>query len=160
MTTIQQELEQIRDEHDGFLPPHAVVEFARNPRTALHESFEWDDGEAAEKYRLWQARHVIRVHVHVLGGDKDPVRTYVSLLQDRHPGGGYRHIESVMTDKSLRQKLLDQALREAEMFRRKYQQLDELSGVFDEINRAKKRRDRSRRTKKSSTAHQPAATLD
>ena len=39
--------------------PSLVVEDARNPKSPLHECFDWDDGIAAEKWRLAQARNVI-----------------------------------------------------------------------------------------------------
>jgi hypothetical protein len=56
---VQQELQAIADRHDGKLPASAVVDFARDPSTALHARFDWDDSEAAEKWRLEQARTII-----------------------------------------------------------------------------------------------------
>lgn len=128
---IQQELEQIRDEHDGLLRAEDVVEFARNPQTALHSCFTWDDDEAARQFRLWQARRVIKVHVTVLPSVADPIRIWVSLESDRkRPGGGYRHLEDVMADEDYRRQLLDQALRDARRWQRKYELLNELAPVF------------------------------
>ena len=47
-------MKQIADAHGGKLRPKDVVEFARNPATALHECFEWDDKKAAVQGRLWE----------------------------------------------------------------------------------------------------------
>jgi hypothetical protein len=37
-----------------------VVEAARDPNSPLHSAFTWDDAEAAEQYRLAQARVLLR----------------------------------------------------------------------------------------------------
>lgn len=44
----------------GRLAPADVVEAARDPQSPLHSHFEWDDTDAARKYRLDQARTLIR----------------------------------------------------------------------------------------------------
>jgi hypothetical protein len=53
------ELERIESEH-GVIDPHVVLNESRPEDAPLHGAFEWDDGLAAEKYRLDQARRVIR----------------------------------------------------------------------------------------------------
>jgi hypothetical protein len=74
------ELEMLRVQVGGELKPDDVVEFARSNNTALHSAFEWDDTEAAVKYRMQQAGQVIRVAVTMLprpDGALIPVRAYV-----------------------------------------------------------------------------------
>ena len=44
----------------GTVTPSAVVESARKKTSPLHECFEWDDIKAGEKFRLTQARQMIR----------------------------------------------------------------------------------------------------
>ncbi len=44
----------------GDLSAPLVVEEARDPASPIHDRFEWDDGVAAENYRLVQAAHLIR----------------------------------------------------------------------------------------------------
>lgn len=46
----------------GRLTPDAVVADARDPESPLHDAFEWDDREAADRYRTQQARHLISSH--------------------------------------------------------------------------------------------------
>lgn len=59
---------------DGVLDPQDVVHAARNPNSAMHGQFEWNDGEAAEAYRLQQARALIkRVRVEVVRVDQEVV---------------------------------------------------------------------------------------
>lgn len=129
------ELQKIHDENDGVLRPTDVVEFARNPNTALHRRFQWDDGKAAELYRLSQARGLIRISLRVLGAEQQsPVRAFVSLTTDRK-AGGYRAIGDVMTDAERRAQLLADSLIELQRFRQKYNEITELAEVFEAIER-------------------------
>jgi len=136
---IQRELEQVRQSNGGVLRPEDVVKFARNKRTALHAEFKWDDSEAAEEYRLWQARQVIRVAVTVLPSPhsgQDPVRAYVSVPSDRvRPGGGYRAIGEVVADEEQRAELINEAISEVKRWRRKYERLRELIPIFRAIDK-------------------------
>lgn len=110
-----------------------VVSFARSPRTALHQEFEWDNDKAANGYRLEQARRIIRFTVHTVKENVPPVRVYVSLTSDRQEGDSYRSLVEVMADTELREQLLAQALREAESWRARYERLVELTPILQAI---------------------------
>lgn len=56
------ELGRLHDRNDGLLATD-VLDSARPKDSPLHPAFEWDDGVAAEAYRLNQARHIIRAVV-------------------------------------------------------------------------------------------------
>jgi len=127
----REELELIRSENDGILRPADVVEYARDPQTALHERFEWNDTKAAEQYRLWQARELIRVVVKTEPTKNDATRVYVSLTDDRrNDGGGYRTLDDVMRSHTMRQALLKQAYADMVRFETTYRQLSELASVM------------------------------
>lgn len=129
---VQRELEQIANkDKEGVLRPEAVVEFAKNPKTALHSRFEWDDSAAAHEHRIWQARQVIRVYVIHEPRVEQEVRVFVSMQQDREAGGGYRRLTQVMSDKDRREMLLREALRDLHIFQRKYAVLTEFAQLFD-----------------------------
>lgn len=133
---IQKELDTIRRRHGGLLRPRDVVAFARDPHTALHGRFEWDDSKAAQDYRLWQAREIIQVFVTVVKSGSPAIRTFVSLRTDRSvEGGGYRATVDVMSDRQMRKQLLSEALDEAERWQAKYAALRELAPVFRELAR-------------------------
>lgn len=133
---IDRELELIRRRNGGILRAEQVVEFARNPKTALHSQFEWDDTKAGYQYRLWQAREIIRVRVTMEPRINAETRAYVSLYSDRkQPGGGYRAIADVLSDEERREELLQQALRDMEAFKHKYIQLKRLAPVFAAMDR-------------------------
>ena len=53
------ELKAIED-RAGRLTPEQVVDAAASEDSALHECFTWDDSEAAAKWRLDEARAIIR----------------------------------------------------------------------------------------------------
>jgi hypothetical protein len=130
--TVSEELLFLKDTNGGFLDPAKVVEYARNPDTALHTRFEWDNGEAAEKYRLWQARQVIRLELTITPlSEESPkeIRAFVSLQADRG-SGGYRTILDVLSNDDLRGQLLEEARRDMRIFRKKYNTLNELASVF------------------------------
>ena len=95
--TIQEELEKIDVEENGIVPDR-VVELASDPTHPLHQCFEWDDGEAAHKYRLWQARQLIkRVVIQTPAGSTTPKYVSVKVNYDeRHRK--YEPIERVVRD--------------------------------------------------------------
>ena len=134
---LHQELEVIRVDHDGVIRASDVLDWARqNPDSALHQQFEWADTVAAEKFRLSQARSIIRLVVTVPHREAVRSRAYVSLPQDRmNTGGGYRAIRDVMSNEELRAQLLQQALNELASFRRKYADLSELSILFAQADK-------------------------
>lgn len=142
-----EELKRIAAEHGGVLMPADVVESARPKNSPLHSRFTWDDNEAAEKYRLWQARQLIAVTVSYIGPEREGaerMRVFVSLTSDR-VDGGYREVEAVMIDPGQREIMMADALEEMERFQKKYADLQELAEVFSAMKRA-------RRSNKKSTA--------
>lgn len=132
----KQELELIRSENGGFLRPADVVNYARDDKSALHEYFEWDDSAAAEKYRLAQARALIRVAVVVEPRTSEKLRAYVSLTSDRSAEGGYRAIADIINDEVLKETLIADAMKDLASFTRKYEKIKrvtEFSGLFQTI---------------------------
>ena len=148
--SIIDELEQIREENGGILHPQKVVDFARDESTELHSKFEWDDTAAAENYRVWQARKVIRALVTIIPHKNEPyeVQTYVSMTADRYQGegtekreltGGYRYMVDVLSTPDLRNTLLEEALAEFESWERKYHMIAELVEIFAAAKTAKQK---------------------
>jgi hypothetical protein len=140
---IRNELIRLATAHGGQLHPKLVVDAARADDSPLHQSFDWNDTDAAEKWRLQQARNLIRVVVtyEKVGNRSLPVRVFVSLTPDREENGpGYRLASAVMSDAAHRQQLLSDALSEMQHFKEKYARLVELAKVFaamDEVSQEK-----------------------
>lgn len=107
---ILEEIEVIRSV--GALTPERIVDFASNPNTALHTQFTWDDGAAAEQWRLAEARKIIQVHVRMLPtGDGSEVmqRAYVSMRKTNPapgPRNEYLVTANVLDDADLRQQFI------------------------------------------------------
>lgn len=138
--TIEHELQDIRKQGNGVITAEAVVEYAKDPATALHSRFNWDDTEAARLYRIHQARQVIRVHVYTPEQSDVTVRAFYSLEGERGQkgsGGGYRHIEDILSDPARYNMLLEQAIRDATVFQQKYMRLTELRPIMDAIAETK-----------------------
>lgn len=138
ISLIARELKKIARANDGLLLPEQVVEAARPKTSPLHPRFEWDNSEAANKYRLWQARQLIRVCVEHIPGVSTPTEVFVSLTDDRSADGGYRVTAEVLKDDDMRAMMLQDALDELQVFKLKYKRLSELAAVFDAIETVSK----------------------
>jgi len=126
----------------GRLTPQVVVDDARDRTSPLHGFFEWNDGRAAEQYRLDQARHLIR-SVKVTYADvadstgPREIKAYVSFGDDDE--APYMATRKVLATKAGRAALLAQALTELENLKQRYAELEELAAIFAAIERAKNR---------------------
>lgn len=130
------ELRRIATLNRGVLLAEEVVKHARKKSSPIHKHFNWDDSEAAELWRIRQARELIRVAVEYIGESKQPIRVFVSLKPDREKnGGGYRSMVTVMNDDQMREQFLSDALEDMEIFRDKYKSLKELAEVFAAMQR-------------------------
>lgn len=118
------------------LQPERVVAFARNPRTALHSSFEWDNTRAAQLYRLEQARHLIRTVVHIEPRVNKVIQTYVSVPSRRRNGLGFTRTIEALSDAQMRAELLNEALEDLNAFLTKYKSLKELAKLFSKLRAA------------------------
>ena len=139
-TRIIAELKRIAAANGGILKPEVVVQKARAKSSPLHSRFTWDDTEAAEQHRLWQARQLISVSVELIEGVENPVDVFVSLTPDRGKGArGYRVMTDVLSDKELKEQMLIDALNELRVFQQKYSRLKELSEVFRAVKRFRRK---------------------
>jgi hypothetical protein len=125
---------------EGVISAPDAVRWARdNPQSALHGALTWDDAEAGQRYRIWQVRSLIAVHV----VDANGGRAFVSLSVDRG-AGGYRPLPEVLSRVDLRAVMLADALEDLERVQRKYERLAELTEVWaakDKVARRRKPRD-------------------
>ena len=112
----------------GKITPEEVLEIARNKDSELHKCFEWDDGIAAEKYRLTQARGILLNLYYVpQKKDSEPVRKF-SLTNEKKV---YQDTVSFLVQEDEYQGLLKRARAEMESFKKKYHTLTELQQVFE-----------------------------
>lgn len=122
-----EQFEQLSKSEDG-LTPQSVLDANRAEGTPLHDSFEWDDTEAAEKYRLNQAGHFIRcITVSVQREEQEKpeaVRAYFTVTK-----GKYESTQDIIADAEKRDTLLEKALSEFNSYMKKYETLKELDPI-------------------------------
>jgi len=114
------------------LTPENLVNASRPEDAPLHSEFEWDDKVAAEEFRRTQARQMICNLSIVIEEEKtEPVRAFFSLQNGfRKNTGTYESTIVILGDNEKRKKLFDNAKRDMEAFKNKYQMLTELADVF------------------------------
>ena len=140
-TEVRNELLRIQALNAGVLRAVDVVREAADPRSPLHDYFQWEDTVAAHQWRLQQARQLVRVCVEYLpySEPRYEVKAFVSLTPDRQlEGGGYRVMAQVLAAPPQRQQLLADALAELNRFKVRFFQLTELDSVFRAIERAER----------------------
>jgi hypothetical protein len=112
-----------------------IVDKAKDENTELHKCFTWDDEAAAEKYRIIEARqivrHLVREELPDAKNDTPPLRVFYKT----NNGEGYKHIERTIIKKEDEyQALLARAMMELRAFKAKYSMLEELREILDLIS--------------------------
>lgn len=120
--SLRDELQAVYDQH-GRLTPALCVRVAADADHPLHDRFEWDDEIAGHKYRLVQARKLIR-SVRVIykeATEEDEARSVRKWQTIRNEPGttAYRPVEDIAADPELTAIVLRDMEREwKQMFRR------------------------------------------
>jgi hypothetical protein len=94
MTQDQREYIEALESRSGKLSPLDVVEAARAKDSPIHGCFDWDDTEAANKWRLEQARELIRRVKIEIQYEETTIRTvkYVRDLNEKPDECGYQNL--------------------------------------------------------------------
>lgn len=124
-------LDQIRQDH-GRLTPAIVLEVAADPEHLLHSRFTWDDDEAADRWRLSQARDLIRRCRVVARPGTDTqgpqtIRAYHSLPDEQ--GRAYQPAHEVAEDPVARRILLAEMERDWQTLKRRWQHFAEFADM-------------------------------
>ena len=112
----------------GKFTPMEVLEKAKDETTELHKCFEWNDSIAAEKYRLEQAKNIIRMLVYKKENKEQQVVRYYAKTETKHV---YQPTKQFLVQEDEYQGLLRRALAELEAFKNKYHTLTELENIFE-----------------------------
>ena len=135
---VGEELEQI--ERNSTITPEHVVEYAeRNKDSELYKCFEWDDSEAAKKWRLQQARLVIcSISLEIKEEPRKVQRVYVNIKDKDTEERTFKSINEVLKNDEEYQQLVDKAKKELENCKNRYTDLiekDDLKDIIFEIYR-------------------------
>lgn len=134
-------LEELRLANGGTLTTKLVLEAASNPADILHSWFDWNDNDAAQNWRLAQARQLVSSVVVIFRNDGDKeakhVRAYISVATES--AREYRAVSDMQNDDKLREAVLERAYMELKAFEKKYRSLQEFASLFSELETIERR---------------------
>lgn len=119
---------------DRKITPEEVLERARSDKgSELHKCFEWNDGIAAEKYRLSQARQIIQLLIVKpdKGKENEPK---IRVFQITTETNNYQPIRLFIEQPDEYKALLQRAKDELQALKNRYKTLSELEKVFEAID--------------------------
>jgi len=136
------EINRLEKELDRNVEAADIVKVAKAKRSPLHSAFEWDDSEAARLFRDEQARDLIAniVVVYEEPGSDEPsmIRAFVHISGE----SGYTNTVTAMSDVDKRQKIVEQAWKDLQIWTVKYEQYKEFAEIVSTIRGSKKRQAR------------------
>ena len=133
---VAEALEAIHEKY-GELKPGLVVDEARDSSHPLHSYFEWNDGLAAERWRLNQAGQLIRkirLRVVTEGGEEITTPRYLSVQykgdEDR---ADHRYVKSevAMADPLTRETIIRRAQQDIRSWTLRYESLCGLAACIE-----------------------------
>jgi hypothetical protein len=122
--------------------PDDVVADAQAKSSPLHNFFEWDDSEAAQRYRVQQARYLLR-SIRVVIEKQEAVtetRAFVRVTvqePEQDARRVYTSVQHALSEDDLRIQVIEQALRQLESWRKRWTEYTELGEVFRVIDQAR-----------------------
>ena len=150
--------ELMRIKESFGLTAENVVNQAKDKKSVLHDYFNWDDTDAAHRFRMVQARILINtVNIEIIehkSGAKSKVALFESIVIDNKSNEReYKPVYEILGNDEWRQQIVDRALNELIYWKDKHQQFKEFSKVVSAIEnverRVKKQNGNKKRSKKS-----------
>lgn len=92
-------LAKLAKANGGILTPNAVVDDAKDPKSPLHDQFEWDDRKAAAHYRIEQARELIRKVRVEIEVDEKIIKVPKYIHEPNAGNQGYAEVAKVRNDR-------------------------------------------------------------
>lgn len=134
--SLREELERIERENGGHLTPGIVVQAAKPKASPLHNQFEWDNRKAGEKYRLWQARKLIKI-IPIRRDDTDEPQVLVPAFMHIAGETGPKYMSSVrvVQDDDLYARALRELCDKVISAARSVEQIIALRGLTDHTKR-------------------------
>ena len=134
---LREQLEDIYAQR-GALTPAIIVEEATDPGSPLHERFEWDDTEAARRYRERQAVDLIRsvqITQTDAKGRKYDVRAFLTVDRGDGEAWVYHPTTPLLENPITAALVLAEFEREWKEFRRRYENLSAFHAAIEAASR-------------------------
>ena len=120
------DLEKIKEK-----TPQNIVDYAEaHPKSELHKCFTWDDTKAANEWRKFEARQVVRLLVFEDESEEEP--TKIRVLQKT--AEAYKPVTQIIRNEDEYRELLARAKAELASFKERYKTLVELESVLEAID--------------------------
>jgi hypothetical protein len=141
-------------ERSGRVTPDEVVEAAKSKSSPLHSCFDWDDSVAGHKWRLEQARTLIRTVKVQITITQERMVTVPGYIRDPGQGErqGYISVPQIKNDPESAQKALDNELRQIEGLLTRAENIAEACGFKKHVHGIKDRVSALRKTIQGRTA--------
>lgn len=129
-------IEKLQAKHGDEYLPKVILDDSRPYDALLHSCFEWRDDVAAEKYRLDQARGIVRNLTIVYEDDRGgvpqtvEVRAYVST-NEKNSRADYKPVLVAMQNDVMKHQVLKNAVEEVRQVEKKYANLLTLSEILE-----------------------------
>lgn len=135
--SVAEELEKLsKDDPDGLVQAEAVVEAAKDPSSPLHKYFEWSDTEAAQKWRLHQARAlIVRVGVRVVENRPKMVNVTVAKA-DGTTRRGYVATDRAAADSTMVEQVIAESRKHVVAHRNRLSAFDEAREIVALLDQA------------------------
>lgn len=123
---------------EKMVTPEILLEIARPKNNLLHKYFEWNNENAAEGFRLIQARRILRcIYIEIKPGVE--IRAYHHCFIEESLDNQYVSLDMAMESPQLWKQVVSKALREAEAWRERYKTYKELAPIISAINEVNKK---------------------
>ena len=109
------EIQKIKAKYNK-ITPDLVLKEAKNQKHPLHSYFDWDDDEAAIKWRRHQARMLLDsiTQVVIIQGKETKQRSFFNVKERGTQESVYVTVEEAIKIKSYREQLLEQIINHLE----------------------------------------------
>lgn len=130
---VGEELELI--EREGSISPAHLIEYAkRHKDSELYKCFEWDNDEAAKKYRLRQASTIISsISIEIKEEPREIQKVYYSINDSKTSEKKYKNISEIINNNDEYSQIVEKAKSEFIKCKQKYESLLEKEDLKDII---------------------------
>lgn len=145
------------EEREGSVSAESFLDASRDESAETHDMFLWNDAEAAEQYRLGQARciinqityevireepRVVDVDVEIVNDEPKTFTLHSAFVNIAPKGRAKSHAvfvstEKALSDEDMRHQVLKNALSEIMMYTNKYRNYEEFARIFLAIDEVK-----------------------
>lgn len=115
--------------------PQQILEKARDSNTELHKCFTWDNTEAAEKWRISEARTVVRnLKIIEQKSDKQPEPTTIRVFYKTDNESGYKPTKLILKKPDEYKALVERCRSELLAIKQKFNSISEYKEIWELIN--------------------------